>query len=124
MKTKRLLMLMFASAALLLTSCKKETTYTFVDNFGGSGFTEYSILLCEYDASGSKVNTNKLDWPTTGQPYVYTANEHAEKIKVRIQAQMGSSSFNRWIQQVFYLEEGENIDITLEGSTIVGSSEP
>lgn len=124
MKKQRLLMLMLASAALFLTSCTKETTYTFVDNFGSSGFTEYSILLCEYDAVGSKVFTNKLDWPNTGQSYVYTANEHAEKIKVRVQAKMGSSSFNRWIQQVYYLEEGGNINITLDGSTIVGISEP
>ncbi len=124
MKRKSFLMLMILSAALILTSCTKETTYTFVDNFGGSGFTEYSILLCEYDAAGSKVFTNKLDSPNTGQSYVYTANEHAEKIKVRIQAQIGSTSFNRWIQQVFYLEEGENINITLDGETIVGSSEP
>ena len=124
MKKHKLLMLAIALTMLLFASCAKETTYTFVDNFGGSGFTEYSILLCEYDAAGSKVFTNKLDWPTTGQSYVYTANEHAEKIKVKVQAKMGSSSFNRWIQQVFYLEAGGNIDITLDGSTIVGSSEP
>lgn len=117
-------MLTIASTMLFFTSCKKETTYTFVDNFGGSGLADYSILLCEYDAAGSRVFTNKLDWPTTGQSYVYTANEHAEKIKVRIQAKLGGSSFNQWIQQVFYLEEGGNIDITLEGSTIVGGSEP
>ena len=124
MKKTKLLMLALASTVLLFASCKKETTYTFIDHYGGSGFTEYSILFCEYDAAGSRVFTNKLDWPTTGQPYVYTANEHAEKVKVKVQAEMGSSTFNRWIQQVFYLEDGGNIDITLDGSTIVGSSEP
>jgi len=88
-------------------------------------FSEYSILLCEYDEAGSRVFTEKLDEPVVGQKYVFTAHEHAVKLKVRIQAEYGSSStFNRWIQQVYYLEEGGNIDIVLEGSTIVGTSEP
>lgn len=109
---------------MLFSACQKDTTYTFVDNYGGSAFSEYSILLCEYDGAGTKVFTNKLNYPKVGQKYVYTANEHAEIIKVKIQAQVGSTSFNRWIQQAFYLEKGGNINITLDGETIVGSSEP
>ena len=121
---RKISLLLGLIAVLLFASCKKDTTYTFTDNYGGSGFSEYSILLCEYDNAGSKVFTNKLDDPTTGQAYVYTANEHAEKIKVKVQAKVGTSSFNRWIQQVFYLEEGKNINITLDGGTIVGTNEP
>ena len=117
-------MLMFASAALLFVGCKKDTTYTFVDNFGASSASEYSVILCEYDASGSKVMTNKLDWPTVGQRYVYTANEHSEKVKVKFQYKYGSNRYNDWVQQVYYLEEGKNIDIITDGHTIVGSQEP
>lgn len=118
------LLLGLLGLVVLFSSCQKDTTYTFVDNYGGSGFSEYSILLCEYDGVGTKVFTNKLDNPNVGQRYVFTANEHAAIIKVKIQAQIESTSFNRWIQQAFYLEKGSNINITLDGETIVGSSEP
>ena len=101
------------------------TTYAFTDNTGNDGFfSEYSILLCEYDNAGSKVHTEKLDNPVKGQRYAFTANNHAEKLKVKIQAKYGTTSFIKWIQQVFYLEIGGNVDVTLEGSTIVGSNEP
>ena len=124
MKTKRLLMLMFASAALFMVGCKKDTTYTFVDNYGMPSASDYSVILSEYDASGSRVMTNKLDDPTVGQKYVYTANEHSEKIKVKFQYKFGSTSYNKWAQQVWYLEEGKNIDIVTDGETIVGNQEP
>ena len=122
---KRILMLLCLAATVVFNSCSKETTYTIVDNTSGfSSFTEYSILACEYDNSGSIVFTNKLDWPEKGKSYVYTANDYAEKIKVRIQAKIGTNSFNRWVQQVFYLEKGKNITISISDDTIVGTNEP
>lgn len=117
-------MLMFASAAVFFTSCKKDTTYTFIDNYGCPGASEYSVLLSEYDASGSRVYTDIIDWPTVGKKYVYTANEHSEKVKVKFQYKFGTTSYNKWAQQVWYLEEGKNIDIITDGETIVGNQEP
>ena len=122
MKIKVLVLIAVFMATL--AGCKKDTTYSFTDNFGGDGFTEYSILLSEHDGSGSKVHTEMLDWPEKGKKYVYTASEHSEKVKVKIQAKIGSTDYIKWIQQVFYLEEGKNIDITLEGTTVVGGKEP
>lgn len=124
MKKQRLLMLMFASAAVFFTSCKKDTTYTFIDNYGCPGASEYSVVLSEYDASGSRVFTDKIDWPTVGEKYVYTANEHSEKVKVKFQYKFGSTNYNKWVQQVWYLEEGKNIDVITDGETIVGNQEP
>lgn len=115
----------------LLSSCKKDdpelkdTTYTYVDNFGCPSFaSDYSIVLVECDASGSKVLTNILDNPELGKRYVFTANSHSAKIKVKFQYTIISTHYNDWVQQVFYLEEGENIDIITDGETIVGNKEP
>ncbi len=111
-------------ALILFVGCKKDTTYTFVDNFGCPGASEYSVILSEYDASGSRVMTQKIDWPTVGEKYLYTANEHSEKVKVRLQYSFGSNNYAKWVQQVWYLEEGKNIDIITDGESIIGNQEP
>lgn len=132
MKTKRLLMLVFASAALLFASCTKETTYTFTNNMDMSDLqqyiTDYAVYLSEYDATGSCVANNTIDSPSQGVAYEFTANSRAEKVKVyiKVKLQYGTttSNWNRWVQQVYYLEEGKNVDIVVNGETIVGTSEP
>ena len=123
-KMKRFLLLLCLAATVVFNSCSKETSYAIVDNTSDFSFTEYSILICEYDNSGSRVFTNKLDWPEKGKSYVYSANDHAEKIKVRLQAKIGTTSVNRWVQQVFYLEKGKNITISIGDDTLVGTNEP
>ena len=61
---------MFASAAVLLTSCTKETTYTFTNNMDMSDLqqyiTDYSVYLSEYDETGSCVANNTVDAPSQG----------------------------------------------------------
>ena len=90
--------------------------------------TDYSVYLSEYDATGSCVANNSLDAPVQGKTYEFTANDRSEKVKVymKVKLQMGSSTsnWNRWVQQVYYLESGKNIDIVINGETIVGTSEP
>lgn len=121
-----------AFVALGLTSCTKETTYTFTNNMDMSELyqylTDYNVILSEYDASGSRVANNSIDAPRQGETYEFEANSRAEKVKVYINAkyQVGSSTenWNRWVQQVYYLEEGKNINIVVTGETIVGTSEP
>lgn len=34
------------------------------------------------------------------------------------------NSTNKWVQQVFYLNKGGNIDITITGETMIGTQEP
>ena len=111
-------------AMTLFFGCQKDTTYTFVDNYGMPGASEYSVILSEYDASGSRVMTNMIDNITVGQKYAFVANDHSEKIKVKLQYKFGSNSYAKWVQQVWYLEKGENVDIITDGETIIGNSEP
>lgn len=129
---KKTLLCLVALAVFGLTSCTKETTYTFINNMDMSELQEYitdfSIFLSEYDETGSCVANNSVDRPRQGVAYEYTANSRAEKVKVymKVKYQYGSSTsdYNRWVQQVYYLEKGKNIDIVITGETIVGTSEP
>ena len=107
-------------------SCSKETTYTFTDNtdYSGINLIERYIRLMEYDVNGSCVANNSLESPIRGKAYVFTANNRTELIKVYLSLKTQSSSLNRWVQQVYYVEKGKNIDISIDGHTLVGPSEP
>lgn len=47
-----------------------------------------------------------------------------EKVKVYVKMEGGSQTTIRWVQQVYYLQKGKNIDITVNGETIIGTKEP
>ena len=113
-------------ALLAICSCSKETTYSFTDNtdYSGISVSERHVYLKEYDVNGSCVANNSLDSPTRGKAYVFTANERSELVKVYLSLKIQSSSLHRWVQQVYYLEHGKNIDISIDGQTLVGPSEP
>ena len=126
--------LLFCLSIVILTtfcSCSKETTYSFTDNTDYSGISnlkERYIRLMEYDVNGSCVANNSLESPTKGKAYLFTANSRTELVKVylslKFQSGSSTSSLNRWVQQVYYVEHGKNIDIEIDGQTLVGPSEP
>ena len=104
-----------------LTSCTKETTYTFTDNTDYSGVTISRLtILKEYDINGSCIANNSIEAPITGQNYMFIANERSELVKVYIKR----GSTYTWIQQVYYLDKGKNTNIVMDGYTIVEPSEP
>ena len=109
-----------------ICSCSKETTYSFTDNtdYSGISVTDRHIYLKEYDINGSCVANNSLDSPTKGQSYIFTANDRSELVKVYLTLKIQSNSLYRWVQQVYYLEKGKNIEISIDGQTLVGPSEP
>ena len=110
-----------------LTSCKKETTYTFTDNLDYSTYTyirNVYTILSEYDVKGHCVANNVIESSVCGQCYTFTANDRAEMVKVYLRTTTISSVVSKWVQQVYYLEKGKNTEIVIDGQTIVGSSEP
>ena len=104
-----------------LSSCTKETTYTFTDNIDYSGIS-YSRLtiLKEYDINGLCIANNPIASTITGQNYMFIANERTELVKIYIG--LGSSYVR--VRQVYYLKKGKNTDIVIDGATIVGTTEP
>ena len=127
--------LVAASSAL---SCGKETpeepakptTYTVtmaMSNVTSTSEPHYDLTAFEYNESGEKVANNALNQAVRGSTKTFTANSHAVKVKLYIKMYSDNSAITPqylWVQQVFYLEEGNNIEITVEDHTKVGKSEP
>ncbi|MBQ3709146.1 MAG: hypothetical protein II887_00415 [Bacteroidales bacterium] len=124
---KKLLFCLTIIVLTTLASCTKETTYSFTDytDYSGLSIRERIFWLKEYDINGSCVSNNRLESPVRGKAYVFTANERSELIKIYISVkfQNGSPLYS-WVQQVYYLKEGGNVDISIDGNTLVGPSEP
>lgn len=129
---KKLLFCFSIIALVSFASCTKETTYTFVDNTDYSSISativERTVYLMEYDVDGSRIANNSIDFPSKGHGYTFTANDRSEKIKVylklKFQSGYQTTDFNRWVQLVYYLEKGKDVTIQIDGSTLVGPSEP
>ena len=122
---KTLYLMLVNTLTLLLLSCTKDdgagrgtTSYTFTlyDDYE----VEIDVILFEYNEINERINNNTIDSAKKGVPYTYTARDNAVKVKVHLSF-LGA---NRWVQQVYYLVEGENIDIGITDNTIIGNIEP
>ncbi len=74
-----------------------------------------------------KVANNAISKATYGTSETFTANSRSVKVKIYVKMYAETSSVSPryyWVQQVFYLEEGGNIDILVEDTTTVGKLEP
>ena len=133
---KRILtILLLPSVMMLLLSCEKEpakpdTTYTVMmamSSVTSSSAVHYDLTAYEYNEAGEKVANNALNMAVNGSSKTFTANSRAVKVKLYIKMYSDNSSVNAqylWVQQVFYLEEGKNIELKVEDHTKVGKSEP
>lgn len=141
MKTKFLMVTMLIASILCLVSCSKEDTpkaktYTLnyqqdvTDIVGTSGNYGYDADICfiEYNEANERINIQEVSNPKFNTQKTFTANENAVKVKVYIDAVLSYGSletdFERWVQQVYYLKEGEDVEILISNETRVGTSEP
>lgn len=118
---KKLIILAVAIMAVMLTACSEEeqSTYTFKNDSSSDG-NSLTVYLKEYNDSGENIHTNTLTGITEGTSETYTAYDDAVKVKVYLKV----NSVYRWIQQVYYLEIGGHITITLTDTTLIGNEEP
>ena len=121
MKKTLFLTLVSALALLISSSCSKqdrpvkETTYTF------SIFTSgLEVYLSEHNIVGDRIHTTIIDNAEANVPYSFIAKDNTVKIKVYLK----HTHWNKWVQQIYYLNEGKNIDIIITGDTIIGNYEP
>lgn len=136
---KRILTIIAAAIlASFALSCEKEkqeeparpTTYTVtmaMSSVTTTSAAHYDLTAFEYNEAGEKVANNTLTMAVNGSTKTFTANQNAVKVKLYIKMYADNTAVTPqylWVQQVFYLEEGSNIDITVEDHTKVGRAEP
>lgn len=141
-----LMFLMFVFMQASLTSCsndkdepddpsKGESTYTVSVNFelaqiiGASNVQAVTDLtFFEYNDKDELINYQ--DWynVTDGSVKKFSANNLAKKITVLmvITAKNGSTTatLKRYSAQIYYLKQGENVNINLDGTLRVSSYNP
>jgi hypothetical protein len=134
---KRILIsMLFVLALALVFSCEKaepampDTTYTItmaMSTVTSSSTVHYDLTAYEYNEAGEKVANNALNMAVNGSTKTFTANSRAVKVKLYIKMYSDNSAVTPqylWVQQVFYLEEGKNIELKVEDHTKVGKTEP
>ena len=123
---KKVLFMLALLPIFLFTSCSDDddpasTSYTFNWELEDYSMITTNVILFEYSADGEKVANNTIECHQ-GLSKVFTANEKTEKVKVYVKMEGGSQTTIRWVQQVYYLQKGKNIDITVNGETIIAVS--
>ena len=105
----------------IFASCSKDkdTTYTFIHSADDVSGVSTSAIIYEYNDKDEVVGQQSFD-THHGLTKVFTANSVATKVKVRLSI----NSNIRWIKQVFYLNNGKNINIEMKGETIITNVEP
>lgn len=133
---RRLLYCFLSLVAIVsIVSCEKEeqpkpTTYTVtmaMSSVTSTSIPHYDLTAYEYNEAGEKVANNALSVATSGTTKTFTANPRSVKVKLYIKMYTDNSGYAPkyyWVQQVFYLEEGNNIEIKVDDHTKVGSLEP
>ena len=128
--------LLFVLAMTLVFSCEKaepakpDTTYTItmvMSTVTSSSAVHYDLTAYEYNEAGEKVANNALNMAVNGSTKTFTANSRSVKVKLYIKMYSDNSAVTPqylWVQQVFYLEEGKNIELKVEDHTKVGKTEP
>jgi hypothetical protein len=80
----------------------------------------YYCSVCNTNEIGDRIHTTIIDNAEADVPYSYEAKDNTIKIKVYLK----QGNWSRWVQQVYYLDKGNNIDIIITGNTLVGNYEP
>lgn len=117
---------------LVLTSCGGDdepdyTTYTVNYTIDDVSNVLVDLTIFEYNETGESVATNSLSKVKNGTKQTFTASSRTTKVKIYIKMYSSNSSsaaVYRWVQNVFYLENGKNTDIILTNNTIIGNYEP
>lgn len=130
---KKLFLFLLMFMPLLFISCGDDepdsTTYTVnytLDDSSGSTTIYVDLTLFEYNEANERISTNSMSKVKKGTTKTFTASERAEKVKVymKMYAESVDVSSYKWVQTVFYLKKGQNTQISIGNSTMVGNYEP
>ena len=123
---KRILFLLAMLPVFIFTECSSEdekplrpSTYTLFWEFR-SVEPVADVIVFEYNSSGDKIANKRLTECEVGAIETFQANDKVVKVKICILM----NSKNNWVQNVYYLDEGKNINIYLDEDVLIGSDEP
>ena len=115
-------------AAISFSSCNfqdggKEKSYTFKYNAKAVTGVSVDATAYEYSSGGDKVGQQSFKC-TTGFKQVVPAESKATKVKVKLTIKAGSTSAVKWVKEVFYLQDGKNVNVEVIDSTLIVDKEP
>lgn len=112
-------LLLILSAILCFSSCEQEDLPRKYSIQNNTSFDINELYVCEYNDRGERVYNHTVEYVSRGRIYNFTAlNEDVVKVKIYVE------DFDKWIQQVFYLDDEGVTKITINGNTLVGYKEP
>ncbi|SHF51681.1 hypothetical protein SAMN05444349_12344 [Bacteroides faecichinchillae] len=123
---EKILFLLVMLPMFIFTGCSSDdeepprpSTYTLFWEFR-SVEPVADVIVFEYNSSGDKIANKRLTECETGAIETFQANDKVVKVKICILM----NSKNNWVQNVYYLEEGKNINIYLDEDVLIGNDEP
>ena len=124
---KILLIMAIILPMIALTACSddesKETTYTLKWDMDFSG-GRVDVWMFEYNDKDEIVQNSIVDDIQSNHTESFKAKDNATKVKVKVKMSAYGASKQQWIQQVYYLNAGGNVDININGDTLIGNKEP
>lgn len=124
-------MLLCATLVLSFSSCSKDddsaltSTYTVIYSAPEpADGIEFNIIVFEYNDKDEIIHQNPIRNAYTGLTSQFTAMPNAQKLKVYLELKYADLNSSSWVQQIYYLEPGKNIEINITDDTRVGKVEP
>lgn len=128
---KNLLLIVLLLVPLISTiSCSKDedmdkdTSITFSYLVNDTENVTVDALIFEYNSKDERVGNHSIDDCEKGIRKTFIANPVTEKVKVQLNLTSGYVTKGVWVQQVYYLNGGQDNIIELSGNTVTGSKEP
>ena len=124
---KRTLSMMLVMVSIMcLSSCSEEEQRP-VYSIRCDTVHAYSekLHIFECDAAGDKIYDHTITNVIEGKTYTFTAvSEIVKKVKIYISVESFWGDYNKWVQRVFYLDEGKSTNIVITSNTLIGPNEP
>lgn len=130
MKKNFLLIVLLLISLMSNLSCSKDeevnkdTTVTFIYSMDKLENVDVDAIVYEYNSKGEIVGSLSVNDCEKGVTKTFTAKPDAEKIKVQLNLSIGILKKGYWVQQVYYLNAGNNNQIEISGNTVTGPEEP
>lgn len=130
MKKNLLLIVLLLMSLISSTSCSKDedpdkdTTVTFIYSMDNVENVIVDAIIFEYNSKDEVVGSLSVKNCKKGTSKIFSAKPTTEKIKVQLNIGIGILEKGYWVQEVYYINTGQDNHIEISGSTITGSKEP